>query len=379
MPVVVRVFENETAAAPLATFNSATTAAADRTATVRLTGLEPSRTYSYDVLVDSQPVGASRVPFRTSPPAGKRVKFDVIFGGCAGYTPQFERMWNAIAAAHPAALLMLGDNVYIDLPEQPGPFHKYTYYCRQSRPEWRRLVGSTPVYAIWDDHDCAIDDIWMGPYLDRPAWKAPTLELFKQNWNNPAYGDERAPGCWFRFAIGDVDFFMLDCRFYRTNPFAPQRTMLGPVQKSWLLEGLQKSKATFKVIASSVPWASGAKPGSRDTWDGFPEEREEIFSAIEAGQIGGVLLLSADRHRSEAWKIERPRGYPLYNLSSARLTNIHTHECVPGALFCYNEKCSFGLLNFDTEADEPLVVYKIVNIDGQTVHELKLHRNELEF
>ena len=29
---------------------------------------------------------------------------------------------------------------------------------------------------------------------------------------------------------------------------------------------------------------------------------------------------------------------------SSRLTNIHTHELVPGHLFAYNEKCSFGLL-----------------------------------
>ena len=136
----------------------------------------------------------------------------------------------------------------------------------------------------------------------------------------------------------DVDFFMLDCRYYRTNPFGEERTMLGPVQKKWLLNGLKKSKPTFKVIASSVAWASGAKPGSRDTWDGFPEEREEIFSLIEDNAIDGVVLLSADRHRSEAWKIPRPNGYPLYDLMSSRLTNVHTHELVPGALFDYNDE-----------------------------------------
>jgi alkaline phosphatase D len=275
-------------------------------------------------------------------------------------------------------LLLLGDNVYIDLPEQPGPFHRYTYYCRQSRPEFRRLAASTPVYAIWDDHDCAIDDVWMGPYLDRPAWKPATLDLVKENWNNPAYGNARAPGCWFRFAIGEVDFFMLDCRYYRTNPFAPRRTMLGPEQKAWLLDALKKSQATFKVVASSVPWAPGAKPGSHDTWDGFPEERDEIFSAIASSRIGGVLLVSADRHRSDAWRIDRAGGYALYDLSSSRLTNIHTHECMPAALFCYNEQCSFGLLTFADEKDDPQVRYEIVNIDGQTMHSLTLRRSELE-
>jgi alkaline phosphatase D len=286
-------------------------------------------------------------------------------------------MWNTIASRQPDALLQLGDNVYIDLPEQPGALHRYTYYQRQSRPEYRKLVASTPVYAIWDDHDAAIDDIWLGPYLDRPAWKMPMLDLFRENWNNPAYGSESAPGCWFKFSAGPVEVFMLDCRFYRTNPFRPVRTMLGAEQKAWLLDGLKSSKATFKLIASSVPWAPEAKPGSRDTWDGFAEEREEIFAEIEKHRIGGVLLLSADRHRSEAWEIKRPGGGAFYDLLSARLTNIHTHECVPGAIFCYNDKCSFGLLTFE-ERGEPQVRYEVVDIDGRTQHTLTLKLSDLQ-
>jgi alkaline phosphatase D len=267
--------------------------------------------------------------------------------------------------------------VYIDLPREAGPLHRYTYYQRQSRPEFRRLTGSVPVFATWDDHDAAVDDIWLGPYRDKPKWKPSMLKLQKENWNNPSYGDPNWPACWFKFAVGNVDFFVLDCRYYRTNPFAEKRTMLGPTQKAWLLRELKLSNATFKIIASSVAWASGAKPGSRDTWDGFPEERNEIFSSIDDNSIGGVILLSADRHRSDAWKISRPDGYPLYDLMSARLTNVETHELMPGALFGYNEKCSFGLLTFDTTDNDPKVTYDVVNIDGETVHSLTIKRSEL--
>jgi alkaline phosphatase D len=171
---------------------------------------------------------------------------------------------------------------------------------------------------------------------------------------------------------------MLDCRYYRTNPFGDDRTILGPVQKAWLKNELMKSKAEFKVIASSVSWASAAKPGSRDTWDGFPEEREEIFSWIEQHRIEGVVLLSGDRHRSEAWQIPRPHGYPLYDLLSSRLTNAEFHELVPGALFGYNEKCSFGLLTFDATRDDPQLRYDIINIDGDTVHSLTIKRSQLQ-
>jgi alkaline phosphatase D len=286
-------------------------------------------------------------------------------------------MWDTIASFHPSALLMLGDNVYVDLPEEARALHRYTYYQRQSRPEFRRLTQSVPIYSIWDDHDAAIDDVWLGPHRDRPAWKPSMLQLQKENWNNPSYGDAEWPGCWYKFSIGDVDLFMLDCRYYRTNPFAAERTMLGPVQKKWLLTELKQSTATFKVLASAVAWADGAKPGSRDTWEGFPEEREEILSLIDQAEIDGIVLLSADRHRSDIRKIPRPNGYPLYDLMNSRLTNFHTHDFEPGALFEYNEKCTFGLLTFDTSQSAPQLVYETINIEGESVHSLKLSKQML--
>ena len=73
-------------------------------------------------------------PSAPPPTPGTPGTFTIAFGGCAGYTPANERMWDTIAGHTPHAFLILGDNVYIDLPEQPGPFHDYTYYQRQSAP-----------------------------------------------------------------------------------------------------------------------------------------------------------------------------------------------------------------------------------------------------
>jgi alkaline phosphatase D len=378
MRVFQRLPDGQNEATPVKTADTRTSRQMDYTGIVKVTGLLPDAQYEYEILVDGVLVTPpGRLAFRTFPQAGSLGEVRIAFGGCAAYIPEHERMWDTIASFRPLALLLMGDNVYIDLPERAGPLHRYSYYQRQSRPEFRRLTQSTPVYAIWDDHDVAMDDIWLGPYRDRPSWKPTMLQLQKENWNNPAYGDPDWPGCWFRFTIGAVDFFMLDCRYYRTNPFGSPRTMLGPVQKAWLLRELARSQAVFKVVASSVAWAAGAKPGSHDTWDGFPEEREEIFTAIEDNSIDGVILLSADRHRSDAWKIDRPEAYPLYDWMSSRLTNAHTHENIPGALFAYNDKCSFGMLTFDTAKADPEAAYEIVNIDGETVHSMTLRRSEL--
>jgi alkaline phosphatase D len=381
--VRVNVFplrRNANDAVPIQSAIGRTTKSMDYTGVISITSLEPATEYQYDVLIDGKPaLEGGRLSFRTFPRPASPVNVQVAFGGCAAYVPENERMWDTIAARHPLAMLLLGDNVYIDLPQEAGPLHRYTYYQRQSRPEFRRLTQATPVFSIWDDHDAAVDDVWLGPYRDKPRWKPSMLQLYKENWNNPGYGNPQWPGCWFRFALGPVDFFMLDCRYYRTNPFGDDRTILGPVQKAWLKNGLMESKADFKVIVSSVSWSSAAKPGSRDTWDGFPEEREEIFSWIEQHRIEGVVLLSGDRHRSEAWQIPRPHGYPLYDMLSSRLTNAEFHELVPGALFGYNEKCSFGLLTFDATRDDPQLRYDIINIDGDTVHSLTINRSQLQF
>jgi alkaline phosphatase D len=153
--------------------------------------------------------------------------------------------------------------------------------------------------------------------------------------------------------------------------------MLGPVQKAWLFDRLKSSTATFKVLVSGVPWAFSTKPGSPDTWEGYKDEREEIFSFLEENRIDGVVLLSADRHRSDAWKIERPNGYDLYEFESSKLTNTHTHASVPGALFSYDDGPSFGLVTFDTTRPDPEVTYQVVTIDDKVVHTLTVKKSQL--
>jgi len=154
--------------------------------------------------------------------------------------------------------------------------------------------------------------------------------------------------------------------------------MLGAEQQRWLLEGLAASKATFKVLVSPVPWDYRTKGGSLDTWNGYRAEREAIFDFISDKKIDGVILLSADRHRSDCWKIERPNGYALYEFNSSRLTNQHVHKTMKEAVFSYNAKQSFGLIEFDTVAKDPTVSYAVVTIDAEKVHDISVKRSQLQ-
>jgi alkaline phosphatase D len=375
-PVQVMASESPTMDGAIRSAEVMTAAKGDFAAALALEGLKPDTPYHYDVCVAGKRALKQPATFRTFPKAGARARFDVLFGGGAGFTPKFERMWDTLADRKALAMLWLGDNVYIDAPTS-REMNRYCYYRRQSRPEFRRLVAATANYAIYDDHDFGTNDCIPGPDIEDPPWKRKVWRIFKENWANPSYGGgEKQPGCWYTFSIGDVDFFMLDCRYYRTLKSDPP-TMLGPVGKAWLKAALKKSKGTFRVLASSVPWAYGSKPGSKDPWQGYKEERAEIFSFLSEHKIDGVFLISADRHRSDLWKIERPDGYALYEFESSRLSNVHTHGIMKGSIYGYNKTCCFGLLGFDTTKKDPIVTYRIGTIEGEIVHTFTLKKSQL--
>ena len=387
-PVRIAVSRSSDMTDPEITNAVTTRASWDYTAEITVNGLEPDTRFYYSVLLgpEQQEIRATHQKFRTYPEPDVSNRFQVVFGGCAGYVPFNERMWDTVRKFEPLAVFALGDNVYIDDPESPDQ-QQLMYYQRQSRPEFRRMTESIPIYAIWDDHDFAMDDSEGGPEIDIPYWKPMVWDIFRQNWVNPEYASGDRPGGWFDFQLADVHFIFLDGRYYRENAGRwgdgeriENVTMLGAHQKEWLRETLTGSKATFKVLISPVPWNNYSKgEGIRklDGWYGYQEEREEIFSWINEQQIDGVVLLSSDRHRSDAWLIERNEGYDLYEFGSAHFTNQHTHPLIDGALFGFNETNSFGLLSFDTEADVPQVTYEIVDIDGFIRERITVNHSQL--
>ena len=193
---------------------------------------------------------------------------------------------------------MLGDNVYIDDPEDVKWTGDYCYSRRHSRPEWKKLVAKTSMHAIYDDHDFGMDDCVPGSNVDQPAWKRPVLANFMNNWNNPSMGGgDNNPGCWQTFSLGQVQFIMLDCRYYRDRK---EKSMLGTFQKQWLKDTLRSSEATFKVIASSVPFSRASSPEAKIHGTDTQKRGRKFSVLLKKKKIEGVLLIAADRHRIDS-------------------------------------------------------------------------------
>jgi alkaline phosphatase D len=348
---------------------------------VNVDGLLPGTYFSYRIFVNGKEfLDPSReFGFRTFSEPEEGAKFTIAFGGCSGFVPEYESVWELIANYDPRAMLMLGDNVYIDDPEDVQWTGDYCYSRRHSRPEWKKLISKTSMHSIYDDHDFGTDDCIPGFLVDQPVWKKPVLKNFIKNWNNPVVGGgDENPGCWQTFTLGQVQIIMLDCRYYRDRE---KKSMLGQIQKKWLKKTLSQSKAKFKIIASSVPFSKGIKPGSKDPWDGYPEEREEIFSFIEKEKIEGVLLIAADRHRIDLRKTERVNGYDLFEFVSGRLTNRHVHSVIKteGLIWGYNKTCGFCLLRFDTRKVNSQVKLEAYDNEGKLLFAQKIMANDLKF
>jgi alkaline phosphatase D len=98
---------------------------------------------------------------------------------------------------------------------------------------------------------------------------------------------------------GLADLFLLDTRQYRSGYDDDQtRHIINEAQMQWLIAGLQRSRATWKLIANQVvvasdPFGTGERA---DQWDGALEDRVRLLSAIEQAGIRNVVFLTGDAH-----------------------------------------------------------------------------------
>ena len=105
----------------------------------------------------------------------------------------------------------------------------------------------------------------------------------------------------------------------------PAVSLLGNRQKQWFKNALAGSQATWKVWANAEPVMGFRFDADRinpeagsgflwtDSWDGFPNEREEVMRFIRENGIANVVSLSGDRHAhyaglvAENYEAEAPR------------------------------------------------------------------------
>jgi alkaline phosphatase D len=306
----------------------------DWTASVALRGLEPGTRYRYRVRTglsgdgamerEAGVAGSGRFVTAASPDRSASLSF--IWSGDLGgqqrcrHAQTGYEIFDRMAKVEPAFMLFLGDTIYADdrcpsPPNAPGgdflattldDYRAKHRYQREDVP-LRRFLTSVPVYVMWDDHE--VKNNFSGPFEPQmPAGRRALLDYW------PIDVPEQDPTRLYRsFRQGaDVELFLLDTRQYRSSnsePDGEHKTLLGPIQRAWLLDGLKRSTATWKLVATSVPLAhpsksSAAIPGN-DSWaraadgTGFQTERDEILRFILTHDIRNVVWLAGDVHYAQ--------------------------------------------------------------------------------
>ena len=310
----------------------AATADTDYTLSIPLAGLAPATRYRYHVLIarggDASHSGTPRLAARgeltTLPDADTSAPVTFAWsadlggqGRCrqgAGGYPIFDVMQRQPLDF----FLFLGDTIYSDdacpaPPNEPGAdFQATTLSEYRARHRYQRGAGAlrrflerVPVYVTWDDHEVRND--FSGPFDERmPAGR----QALREYWPISTHADE--PQRLYRSVRygADLELFILDTRQYRsrnTDVDGPAKTMLGAEQVQWVIDGLIRSSATWKIVATSVPLSvpkGGA--GYSDGWaagpnaPGFERERQVLVEAIVQRRLKNVMFLGGDVHYVQA-------------------------------------------------------------------------------
>ncbi|MHC4391375.1 MAG: alkaline phosphatase D family protein [Planctomycetota bacterium] len=343
--------------------------ASDFTVSSPVAGLAPNQSYHYRALLRAHgprgPANPTRVgTFTTAPLANEMA--DVVFAVTADiHTAVPERMalLEAVRAKRPAFLLSLGDFPYADASpaatDLAGYLEKYRHV--RSFSALRRSFLGVPLVATWDDHEVKND--WSGS--TDPA----RVALGTGTWRNyfPYRATPGSQGANYRSVRwgAALELFVLDTRFHRdanSKADGPAKTMLGAAQKQWLLDGLSRSPATFKVIATSVPLRHGTT--GNDHWKGFANERAQIFDFINRSGIQGVFFLSGDQHWAAVH--HHPEGFVEVQACPLSAFLRTPPSPTPAGVTFTRETQSYGLVRIRAATGEALV--ELYDANDQLMH-----------
>jgi alkaline phosphatase D len=309
----------------------------------QLGGLDVATTYEYSFVIDGKPA-QQRGSFTTKDlwqwrkPAPN---FSFLTGSCAYFNePEYDRpgtpyggdssIFESMAREKAAFMLWLGDNWYT---READYYSKWGLWYRahhdRSIPVLQNFLKTMPHLAVWDDHDYGPNDIGKNYVL-----KEESRKVFQHYWLNKSYG-LNGEGIFTQYTHGDVDFFMLDDRWWRSADSMkdsvnggpnPDKHMFGQQQMDWLKNSLLYSDATFKIV---VTGSQVLNPVSRyDKLLRFPAEYNDLMQFLQQYRIDGVVFLNGDRHHSEIIRVARPGTYPLYDITCSPLTS-GTHDFAP--------------------------------------------------
>lgn len=304
---------------------------------VEVEGLEPGRWYWYEFRAGSEESQRGRT--RTADAAGAQLeKLRFAFASCQHYETGYYTAYRHMVAEDLEVVFHLGDYIYEGGPsaeERPRKHnspeimtlddYRNRYALYKMDEDLQAAHAAFPWIVTWDDHE--FDNNYAadipeekGP-MEHEAFLARRAAAYQVYYETMPLRRSALPTgpdmtLYRRLSYGNLaQFDVLDTRQYRTDQpcgdgnkplcdevFDPKATMLGEAQERWLFDGLEKSRARWKVVPQQVMLApldrvaGPEKIYSMDKWAAAPAGLSRFLSFLKEGSIDNTVVLTGDIH-----------------------------------------------------------------------------------
>ncbi|TAG44769.1 MAG: hypothetical protein EAZ30_16875 [Betaproteobacteria bacterium] len=313
-------------------------------------------------------IGSFRAPFAASVATPD---FSLAFSGDTEERHRPFRLFDVMAKQQPDVFVHLGDTVYADIPKrefEPTLRHyRRKHFAIRSDDALQQFASRTLTYATWDDHEIENDANGGHPALGVAG------QAFREYWPSRVL-DQR--GMYRHVSMGkDVELFLLDTRAFRSVQIAEndeEKTMLGARQLAWFTDLYEKSKAKFRLIASSVPMHGASK----DAWGNYAHERDIVLAMFRRAfreRDARSIVLSADYHFAREWPRNEKSGIfefmagPIGTFLTFSRDNSAKARNSRGEHFVYGDSENFATLRYSQTQRSMTLTY--FNSAGKSLHD----------
>lgn len=306
---------------------------------VEVAGLQPDRWYWYRFKAggEASVIGRSR----TLPAAGarpERLRFAIA--SCQKYEVGYYTAYEHMVREDLDLVVHLGDYIYEKADDKRAirphrlplaatlDTYRARYAVYKTDPALQAAHAMAPWIVTWDDHEVSND--YAGAIAEHPEEYPTARFLLRRAAAYQAYYEHMplrrsalpvGPDMllYRRLEFGRLaSFHVLDTRQYRSDQVGddlqppspalldPARTLLGDRQRQWLLDGLDRSPATWNALAQQIMMARvDFKPGpdeevAMDKWSGYEAERRRVLRHFRERGISNPVVLTGDKHNNWA-------------------------------------------------------------------------------
>jgi alkaline phosphatase D len=322
---------------------------------VDVRGLQPGRHYWYRFRVDGYLSQTGRT--RTAPAPGQEGgSLTLGVSSCQSWPDGYYTAQGHLASEDVDAVVFLGDYIYeygiaaaggLRNVADPVPSqfrteadtldrYRLQYALYKSDPNLQAAHLNAPWITTWDDHE--VQDNYAGltsrsnaPVEDFLVRRA---NAYRAYWEHLPLRGPAPQGpdylLYRRLSFGRLaELSVLDTRQYRSDQASgdgwradsdarrdPARVLAGQQQTQWYLDGLNRSRATWNVLANQVIMSrmdldpTPADLYNMDAWDGYGAEQKVMLDGLAANRHRNPVVLTGDVHAGYAMEMKRDFADP---------------------------------------------------------------------